>query len=118
MGLLFGIGLLIAAAIPDMSKKIKSAERERMKLEMYGPENKEAVKIVEAIKYCGMNGTKSTVYPEELLDLARQYKMEGKPRAYDCAVHDLAKRECEKRGISFTGKYVNTFHLPNGNGGF
>ena len=118
MGLLFGIGLLIAAAIPDISKKAKTAQRERMKVEMYGPESREAIEIVDAIRYGGMNGKKSPVYIQEILALAKQYKAEGKPRAYDCAVHDLAKRECEKRGIPFTGKYVNTFHLPNGNGGF
>lgn len=118
MGLLFGIGLLGLAAIPDIARSMKNAERERRNIELYGPNNRQAMDIVDAIKYGGMNGKKSPVYMQETLDLARQYKMEGRPRAYDCAVHDLAKRECEKRGIPFTGKYVNTFHLPNGNGGF
>lgn len=118
MGLLFGIGLLIAAAIPDISKKAKTAQRERMKVEMYGPESREAIKIVDSLRYGIVSDVKPFVYVNEILELTNQYKAEGRPKAYECAIHDLAKRECEKRGIPFTGKYVNTFHLPNGNGGF
>lgn len=116
MGLLAGLGLLAAAAIPDAARSYKTQLGVARAREKYGPENTAAYNMVQAIYYglSSWDGQKCPVYTSETLALADKYKKEGRPCAYMCAVHDLAKRECEKAGIPFTGAYVNTFHLPGG----
>lgn len=117
MGLLFGLGLLAAAAVPDACKSIKAKAYSDWETKTYGPYNPVAATIVNDM-VTGLNFSKRMYGIDlhwdgkELIRLSKKYEAEGDPKAWYHAIHDIAKEFCEENGIPFTGAGVNTFYLP------
>ena len=116
MGLLFGLGLLAAAAVPDACRSIKAKAYSDWQTKTYGPESMVAGAVVRdmifATHSCRRYGFTVTWDGEKLRELNAKYEAEGDPRPWYHAIHDIAKEFCEERKIPFTGVYVNTFYLP------
>lgn len=117
MGLLFGLGLLAAAAVPDACRSIKAKAYSDWETKTYGPHNVKAACVIKDIiggtHICQqMYGFTVKWDGKKLRELNAKYEAEGEPKAWYHAIHDIAKEFCEKNGIPFTGKYVHTFYLP------
>lgn len=117
MGLLFGLGLLAAAAVPDACRSIKAKAYSDWQTKTYGPYNSKAASVVRDM-ITGAHDTKRLYGIDvkwdgkKLRELNAKYEAEGEPKAWYHAIHDIAKEFCEENGIPFTGEGVHTFYLP------
>ena len=116
MGLLFGLGLLAAAAVPDACRSIKAKAYSDWQTKTYGPENYKAKAIVRDMIF-GTHESKRRYNIDlhwdgkKLRELDAKYEAEGDPKSWYHAIHDIAKEFCEENGIPFTGYFVNTFYI-------
>ena len=119
MGLLFGLGLLAAAAVPDVYRSCKAKAEYQNDIKKYGYDSRKARDVIIDM-ICGTNRCKTaygfTVHTDgkKVCKLTKEYEAKGdfKPRLH--AIHDVAEEYCKEHDIPFTGKYVNTFYLPGG----
>lgn len=117
MGLLFGLGLLAAAAVPDVYRSCKAKAEYQNDIKKYGYDSRKARDVIVDIM-TGLNCCQQkygfTVHTDgkKICELTKKYEEKGEVRARFHAIHDVAEEYCKEHNIPFTGKYVNTFYLP------
>lgn len=118
MGLLFGLGLLAAAAVPDVYRSCKAKAYSDWETKTYGPFSPKAYDLVTDLIYgthkCKqLYGFQVNAKEYNLRERTKAYEEKGDPKPHYHAIYDVAKQYCEEHDIMFTGKYVHTFYLPN-----
>lgn len=117
MGLLFGLGLLAAAAVPDVYRSCKAKAYSDWETKTYGPFSPKAYDLVTDMVYgthwCKrLYGFEIDVRKYNHLERIKKYEEEGDPKPRYHAIYDIAKQYCEEHNIMFTGADVHTFYLP------
>lgn len=119
MGLLLGLGLLAAAAVPDAYRSFKARAYSDWETETYGYESMKArnvvLDIISQTNSCEILYGFKVLQPGDGVKLQALYKKyldEKDPKAWFHAIHDFAEEFCKEHDIPFSGKYVNTFYLP------